>query len=103
MLSIDRRVYLHWIRNIQRGLVTRSEIIRLLDRERWRRTSEIASQVHVTAGTVLYHLQNMAREAVVVGNPEGAGWRLGPIQQSSLTDFLKPTRKRSKKKKGKKK
>jgi hypothetical protein len=45
----------------------------------------------------------MAREAVVVGNPEGAGWRLGPIQQSSLTDFLKPTRKRSKKKKGKKK
>jgi len=70
----------------------------LLDRESWRKTSEIAGQVTVSFGTVAYHLKNMERESIVERDPEGRGWKLGLIQQSSLDDFLKPTRRRRKKK-----
>ncbi|MFX0046366.1 MAG: winged helix-turn-helix domain-containing protein [Candidatus Hermodarchaeota archaeon] len=69
-------------------------MIRLLDRNTWRTTSEIAGQVPVSFGTVSYHLKNMQRESIVERNPEGPGWRLGPIQQSSLEDFLTPARRR---------
>ncbi len=88
---------MHWIRNVRRGLATRSEIILVLDTEKWCSVSDIANQVRVTAGTVLYHLRNMEREDVVERDPDGGGWKLGQIQQSSLTDFLKPTRRRKKK------
>lgn len=88
---------MHWIRNVRRGLATRSEIIQVLNTDKWCSVSEIAGQVRVTAGTVLYHLRNMERENVVERDPEGGGWKLGQIQQSSLTDFLKPARSRKKK------
>ncbi|MFW9800998.1 MAG: winged helix-turn-helix domain-containing protein [Candidatus Thorarchaeota archaeon] len=99
MLSFDRRAYLHWIRNVRRGLATRSEIIQVLSMDKWCSVSEIAGQVRVTAGTVLYHLRNMEREKVVERNPDGQGWKLGQVQQSSLVDFLKPTRLRKKRSK----
>jgi hypothetical protein len=38
----------------------------------------------------------MERENVVERNPDGKGWKLGPIQQSSLEDFLKPKPRRKK-------
>ncbi|UCH05256.1 MAG: winged helix-turn-helix transcriptional regulator [Candidatus Thorarchaeota archaeon] len=76
--------------------MTRSAIIRLLDRNTWRTTSEITGQVPVSFGTVSYHLKNMERESIVERDPEGQGWKLGPIQQSSLEDFLKPARRRRK-------
>jgi len=74
--------------------VTRSAIIGLLDRDKWTTTSEIAGEVTVSFGTVSYHLNNMEREEIVERDPEGRGWKLGPIQQSSLVDFLKPPRRR---------
>ena len=85
------------IRNVRRGLVSRTDIIQLLNSDTWTLTSEIAEQVAVTSHTVLYHLRNMERERVVERDPEGKGWRLGPFEQVELMDFLKPTKKKRKK------
>ena len=93
-LRVDRRAYLHWIRNVERGLVTRSEIISALDREIWRPVSEIAANVRVSPTTVLYHLRNMERERIAERSTEG-GWRLSPSQQAELTEFLGQKRKRT--------
>ena len=97
-LSIDRLAYLSMIRNVRRGLVTRTEIIRLLTSDSWITTSAIAKQVEVTAHTVLYHLRNLEREKVVERKSDGNGWRLGPYEQIELMQFLKPSSGKMKKK-----
>ncbi len=75
-------------------MFSRTEIIVHLDSENWISTSEIASRIHVTAHTVLYHLRNMEREKVVERDVEGSGWRLGPFEQSELMQFLSAKKKR---------
>ena len=96
-LSIDRLAYLSMIRNVRRGLLTRTDILRLLDNESWITTSEIAQQVHVTYNTVLYHLKHLLREEVIERDPKSLGWRFGPVQQSDLTQFLSSKKKKSSK------
>ena len=80
-------------------MFSRTEIIEHLDSENWISTSEIASRIHVTSNTVLYHLRNMEREKVVERNVDGKGWRLGPFEQSELVQFLTSSKRKSKKKK----
>ena len=92
-LSIDRLAYLSMIRNVRRGLLTRTNIIRLLDYESWITTSEIARQVDVTYNTVLYHLKHLLREEVVERDPDTGGWRFGPVHQSDLTQFFSTKKK----------
>ncbi|MHA2058535.1 MAG: winged helix-turn-helix domain-containing protein [Candidatus Thorarchaeota archaeon] len=87
------------IRNVRRGLLTRTGIITLLDPATWITTSEITKQVDVTSHTVLYHLRNLEREKVVERDSEGKGWRLGPFEQVELSQFLKPITKKKKKRK----
>ena len=87
------------IRNVRRGLLTRTGIIKLLDSDTWITTSEIDKQVDVTSNTVLYHLRNLEREKIVERNPEGKGWRLGPFEQVELMQFLAPSKSRKKKRK----
>ncbi len=99
ILRIDRRAYLHWIRNIRRGLSTRTEIIEQLDDTQWKAVSEIAKNLKVTPETVRYHLYNMYREKLVEREPEGSGWRLGELDQAQLSDYIKPKRKRKSRKK----
>ncbi|MFX1560675.1 MAG: winged helix-turn-helix transcriptional regulator [Promethearchaeota archaeon] len=96
-LSIDRLAYLSMIRNVKRGLLTRTDILKHLDSEIWTTTSVIAQQVSVTRQTVIYHLRNLEREDVVERDTEGKGWRFGPFQQSELSDFF-ATKRKSKKK-----
>lgn len=97
-LILDRRAFLHWIRNVERGVSRRSEILSHLKSDEWISVSEIAGKVSVTSATILYHLHNMKREKVVLRDPDGKGWKLAPVQQASLEDFLKPKRKRKSKK-----
>jgi len=97
-LTIHRLAYLLRIRNVQQGLITRSAIIELLDTERWMTASQLAKELPVTAGTITYHLRNLESEDVVVHNAKGRGWRVAPIHQTELTEFLK--KKRRKKKSG---
>ncbi len=87
------------IRNVRRGLLTRTGIIKLLDSDTWITTSEIDKQVDVTSHTVLYHLRNLERERIVERNPDGKGWRLGPIEQVELMQFLAPSKNKKKKRK----
>ncbi|NHI88559.1 MAG: ArsR family transcriptional regulator [Candidatus Thorarchaeota archaeon] len=93
-MSIDRLAYLSMIRNVRRGLLTRTEIIRLLDNESWITTTEIAQQVNVTYNTVLYHLKHLLREEIIERDPQSLAWRFGPVQQSDLTQFLSSKKKK---------
>ncbi|MFW9787712.1 MAG: FaeA/PapI family transcriptional regulator [Candidatus Thorarchaeota archaeon] len=93
-LSINRLAYLSMIRNIRRGLISRTDILMHLDSETWITTTKIAEQVSVTQQTVLYHLRNLEREDVVERDPEGKGWRFGPFQQSELEEFFPKKRQR---------
>ena len=102
VLIIDRRAYLHWIRNIRSGLSTRSAILKELESNKWLSASKISTKVHVTAGTVSYHLRNMEREDIVVRDPVGSGWRLGNLDQTILTDYALKRKKKSQKKRNKK-
>ena len=96
-MSIHRLAYLLRLRNVHRGLVTRSMIIDALASERWKPTSEIARELPVTSATIAYHLRNMEKEDVVVRHAKGKGWRVAPIHQTELTEFL--NRRKSKRKK----
>ncbi|MHA1935882.1 MAG: hypothetical protein ACW97A_11415 [Candidatus Thorarchaeota archaeon] len=53
ILHIDRRVYLHWIRNVRRGLFARTRIINFLDSENWALASVIAGEIGLTRNTVI--------------------------------------------------
>lgn len=97
LLSIHRLAYLLRLRNVQRGLVTRSMIIDALDFESWKPTSEIARELPVTSATIAYHLRNMEKEDVVVRHVKGKGWRFAPVHQTELTEFL--NKRKSKRKK----
>ncbi len=101
MHSIDSRAYLHWIRNVRRGVITRTDILMKLDSEEWRSVSTIAEDLKVTPETVRYHLINMRRERLVEKEPEGTGWRLGEFDQLPLTEFLKKKKHSRKKSKNK--
>ncbi|MGY5878672.1 MAG: winged helix-turn-helix domain-containing protein [Candidatus Thorarchaeota archaeon] len=96
-MSIHRLAYLLWLRNVNRGLVTRSMIIDALDFEIWKSTSDIACELPVTQATVAYHLRNMEKEDVVVRHSKGKGWRFAPIHQTQLTEFLNRRKSRRKK------
>ena len=93
-MSIHRLAYLLRLRNVSRGLVTRSMIIDELDFEIWKSTSDLASELPVTQATVAYHLRNMEKEDVVVRHSKGKGWRFAPIHQTELTEFLKKRKSR---------
>lgn len=93
-LSINRLAYLSMIRNVRRGLETRSHIIEHIKSDTWTTSTEISKHVTVTTATVLYHLRNLERERIVERNPEGYGWRFGPFEQSDLTQFLETKAKR---------
>jgi len=97
-LIIHRLAYLLRLRNVQRGLTTRSMIIDILDFRRWKTATEIAKKVPVTAATVAYHLRNMEKEDVVVHHPKGKGWKFTPVHQTELSEFLKKRKSRQKKK-----
>jgi len=98
-LVIHRLAYLLRLRNVQRGLTTRSMIIDLLDFKIWNTTTDIANKMPVTAATVAYHLRNMEKEDVVVHHRKGKGWKFTPVHQTKLAEFLKK-RKSHRKKKG---
>ncbi|MDH4213482.1 MAG: winged helix-turn-helix domain-containing protein [Candidatus Odinarchaeota archaeon] len=66
----------------------RSRILENLNKDEWRKTSNIVEKVSITSSTVLYHLRNMEREDVVERSPNGEGWRFTPIQQMELTEYL---------------
>ena len=94
-MIIHRLAYLLRIRNVQQGLVMRSRIIDLLDLTKWKTATEIAKKLPITAATVSYHLRNLESEDIVVRHSK-RGWRVAPIQQTELTEFLKKRRRKKK-------
>jgi len=92
-LSFDRRAFLHWLRNVPRGLRARSRIVTTLEASGNMTVSSVAEQVALDYSTVLYHLHNMKREGVVERNDKDSRmWTLGPSEQTTITDYLKSSR-----------
>jgi len=75
-------------------LSTRTAILKELESDKWLSVSKIATEVHVTSGTVSYHLRNMEREGIVARSPERCGWRLGDFDQTILIDYVSNRKKR---------
>ena len=93
-MSIDRRAYLCTIRNIRRGLITRTKILQALDEHNDTPTAQLARLVEMSYGTILYHLRNMMAEGIVVRDEETLHWSIGPSEQAELTAFLERGRRR---------
>ncbi len=89
-MAVDRRAFLHWLRNVPRGLRARTKIITILETSGNVTTGSVAEQVALDSSTVLYHLHNMKREGVVERDEKDTRmWILGPSEQTAITDFLK--------------
>jgi predicted transcriptional regulator len=100
-MSVDPRARLHWIRNVRRGLLARSSIVRRLERQEWNSVQDIAYDVNLAAATVLYHLHHMDREGVVEREAQGRKWGMSTRHQASLSDYLQPDKLGKKKESGK--
>lgn len=85
-MAIDLRAYLRLIRNITRGLISRTKIIAALKYDEWKTVSEIADGLDVGPSTVRYHLKNMREEEIVRKEEDGPGWCLEE-RQKKITDF----------------
>ena len=96
-MSIDTRAYLFNIRNVRRGLLTRTRIIQALEQVSQASVSTISQEVGVSYSTTLYHLKNMLKEKIVDRNPETMDWLL-IVEQKPLTEFFKPARSRRRRK-----
>ena len=91
-----RLAYLLRIRNVSSGLLTRSLILKELSPSTWVAAADIAKQVPVTSGTVLYHLRNMERENIVEFNKKTRQWRLVELHQVPLSEFIDVRRSKKK-------
>ncbi|RDE11973.1 MAG: hypothetical protein C4K47_09080 [Candidatus Thorarchaeota archaeon] len=95
-VSVDPRARLHWIRNVRRGLLARTSIIRRLEQQEWTTVQDLAYDVNLTAATILYHLHHMHSESIVEREAQGRRWGMGARHQASLADYLKPEKPRRK-------
>lgn len=89
MARISPRAYLGRIRNVKRGLMTRSRIIELLENGP-STTRRIAGGVGLSQSAVRKQLRNMAAEGIVEGRKIKGRflWKLTGAGQSTLEEVL---------------
>lgn len=89
MPAISPRAYLARIRNVRRGLLTRTKIIELLSRGP-STTRRLAGGVGLTQSAVRKHLRNMAAEGIVEARKIKGRflWRLTGAGQSTLEEAI---------------
>ncbi|MFQ5911536.1 MAG: ArsR family transcriptional regulator, partial [Thermoplasmata archaeon] len=89
--AIDARAYLSGMRNIERGLQTRSSIIQVLATKGSASVSEISSVLPRCQGTIRRHLRNMEdrRIAVKVRKKRPFIWDLSGAGQQSLEESMR--------------
>ena len=83
------RAYLRRIRNVRRGVSTRSKIIDAL-KQRPLTVNELAELIQLSPSTIRRHLRNMSRERIVLKfKSEGKMlWRLTGIGQAALEEVV---------------
>lgn len=84
---INPRAYLTTVKNVRRGLETRSTIIEALEKEMLS-VAEISKKTGVSQHRVRYHLRRLKTDRVVVrvGKGRKAKWRLTGMGQTSLEE-----------------
>jgi len=83
------RAYLRRIKNVKRGVSTRSKIIDAL-KQRPLTINELAELIELSPSTIRRHLRNMSREGIVSKfKSEGKRlWRLTGIGQTALEEVM---------------
>ncbi|MEM1948412.1 MAG: winged helix-turn-helix domain-containing protein [Candidatus Caldarchaeum sp.] len=84
---INPRAYLTTVKNVRRGLETRSMLIEALEREVLS-AAEISKRTGIPLHRVRYHLRMLKKDRVVVkvGKGRNAKWRLTGMGQTSLDE-----------------
>jgi predicted transcriptional regulator len=80
------RAYMSGMRNVQRGLASRTKIITTLEESGKLRASEIGKKAGLGQACVTYHLKLMARQKVVSSKKAGRSfvWMLTTYGQERL-------------------
>jgi len=83
------RAYLRMIRNVKRGVSTRSRIIDAL-KQRPLTIKELAELMQLSPSTIRRHLRNMSREGIVLKfKSEGKRlWKLTGVGQVALEEVM---------------
>ncbi len=89
METINPRAYLKSIRNVRRGVVTRSRILDTIGPGSLT-TLEICRRTGLNPSNVRYHLSNMLTEGLVVKRRGKGGiwWRLSGIGQKTIEESI---------------
>ena len=83
---IEALAFLRNIRNVKKGLTTRSKIIRVLKKSR-SSAKEIANKINMSYSAIRRQLKLMEKENIV--RKIGRKWILTGYGQRDLTDFMK--------------
>lgn len=83
---IEALAFLRNIRNVKKGLTTRSKIIRVLKKSR-SSAKEIANKINMSYSAIRRQLKLMEKENIV--RKIGRKWILTGYGQRELTDFMK--------------
>ena len=83
--NYEALAFLRTIKNVKKGLITRSKIIRIL-KTRSSTTKEIANEVNLSYSTVRRHLKLMEKEGIVIRIYRK--WKLTGKGQQDLLKYL---------------
>lgn len=83
---IEALAFLRNIKNVKKGLTTRSKIIRVLKKSR-SSAKEIANKINMSYSAIRRQLKLMEKENIV--REIGRKWILTGYGQRELTDFMK--------------
>jgi predicted ArsR family transcriptional regulator len=86
-VKFESRAYLTYIRNLDRGLASRTQIIHVIETKDAPSTADIADELEISYSTVRYHLKNLERESVVRRRGVSGTWHLLDQGQAKLVDF----------------
>ena len=78
--------FLRTIRNVRKGLITRSKIINILKNNKFS-AKEIAEKINMSYSAIRRQLKLMEREKIV--RKIGRKWSLTGYGQKEITDFIK--------------
>lgn len=80
------KAFLSKIKNVKRGVLTRSAILNTLEERRALSASEIATLTGFSYRRVLHHLQLLRSENIV--ERYGSTWRLTGVGQEALVKYI---------------
>ena len=85
--EIEAQAYLRSLRNVARGLKTRSSIIAVMKMKGTVKGREVAGMIDLSYSSIMRHLRHMKAEQIV--EKAADGWRLTGLGQQAVTEYLR--------------